>query len=61
MKGTKMNSPIPNSRALTTRFIEESFMYTETSAIFSGDVFVTFEGTDIIQVSKFTFCFIRFF
>ena len=61
MKATKTNSPTGYSGAASLPPIGNSFMYMETSSNNHGnDVFVCFEGTDIIQISNITFYYNRF-
>ena len=58
---TKTNSPTGHSGATSLPPIGNSFMYIETSSNNDGNnVFVTFERTDIIQISNITFCYNRF-
>ena len=63
IKTTKTNSPSSYSGAGATSLppIGSSFMYIETSSNNHGlNVFVSWERTDIIQISKITFYYIRF-
>ena len=60
-ESTKTNSPIGYSGATSLPPIGDSFMYFETNSNVHGDnVFVSFERTDIIQISKITFYYSRF-
>ena len=62
VKSTKTNSPTGHSGASSLPPIGNSFMYIETSSNNHGheSVFVSWERTDIIQVSNITFYFNRF-
>ena len=61
IKSTKTNSPTCISGATTLAPIGTSFMYIETSSDNHGNiVFVSFERTNIIQVTNITFYFNRF-
>ena len=61
MKSTKTNSPTGHSGATSLPPIGNSFMYIETSTNNHGNkVFVSFERTDIIQISKISFYYNRF-
>ena len=61
IKSTKTNSPTGYSGAESLPPIGKSFMYIETSSNNHGNnVFVSWERTDIIQVSNITFCYNRF-
>ena len=62
IKSTKTNSPTGHSGATSLPPIGNSFMYTETSSKNHGHerVFVTFERTDINQISNITFYYNRF-
>ena len=61
INSTKTNSPTGKSGATSLPPIGNSPMYIETSKIYHGnDVFVSFERTDIIQISNITFCYNRF-
>ena len=61
VKSTKTNSPTGYSGAASLPPIGNSFMYIETSwANHSNGVFVSFERTDIIQISNITFYYSRF-
>ena len=55
VRSTKTNSPTADSGATSLPPIGDSFMYVETSSNnHSNNVFVIFERTDIIQISKIT-------
>ena len=61
IKSTRTNSPTGFSGAMTLPPIGNSFMYIETSSNNHGDnVFVSWERTDIIQISNITFYYNRF-
>ena len=61
MKSTKMNSPTGYSGATILHPIENSFKYIETSSDNHGNnVYVSFERTDIIQISNIPFYYNRF-
>ena len=61
IKSTKTNSPTGFSGATSLHPVGDSFMYIETSSINHGNnVFVSFERTDIIQISNITFYYNRF-
>ena len=61
VKSTKTNSPSSYSGATSLPPIGDSFMYEETSTNNHGpNVFVSWEGTDIIQISNKTFCYNSF-
>ena len=61
IRSTKTNSPTGNSGAKSLPPIGDSFMYIETSSNNHGNnVFVSFERTDIIQISNITFYHNRF-
>ena len=61
IKSTKTNSPTGHSGATSLPPIGNSFMYIETSSSNHGNnVFVSFERTDIIQISSITFYYNRF-
>ena len=61
IKSTKTNSPTGFSGAELLPPIGNSFMYIETSSNNHGDdVFVSWERTDIIQISNITFYYNRF-
>ena len=62
IKSTKTNSPTGFSGATSLSPIGNSFMYIETSSNNHGHerVFVSFERTDIIQISNITFYYNRF-
>ena len=57
LKSTITSSPTPNSGAVSSPPIGSSFMYIETSSNNYGHerVFVSWERTDIIQISNITF------
>ena len=62
IKSTKTNSPTGHSGATRLPPIVNSFMYVETSSNNHGHerVFVSWERTDIIQISNITFYYNRF-
>ena len=61
IKSTKTNSPSNYSGATSLPPIGNSFLYIETSSNNHGaNVFVSWERTDIIQISNITFYFNRF-
>ena len=61
IRSTKTYSPIDNSGATNIPPIGNSFMYIETTSNNHGNnVFVSFERTDIIQITKITFFYNRF-
>ena len=62
IKSTKTNSPTGHSGATTLPPIGNSFMYIETSSNNHGHerVFVSWERTDIIQISNIIFYYNRF-
>ena len=61
IKSTKTNSPTRNSGATSLPPIGEIFMYIETSSNNHGNnVFVSWERTDIIQITNITFYCKRF-
>ena len=62
LKSTITNSPTSDSGATTLSPIGSSFMYIETSANNYGHekVFISFERTDIIQITNITFYYNRF-
>ena len=62
IKSTKTNSPTGRSGATNLPPIGNSFMYIETSSNNHGHerVFVSWERTDIIQISNITFYYNRF-
>ena len=62
IKSTKTNSPTGHSGATNLPPIGNSFMYIETSSNIHGHerVFVSWERTDIIQISNITFYYNRF-
>ena len=61
LKSTKTNSPTANSGATSIPPIGNSFMYIETTSNNHGNnVFVSWERTDIIQITNITFYYNRF-
>ena len=61
IKSTKTTSPKGNSGVTKVPPIGDSFMFIETSSGGHGNnVFVSFEGTGIIQITKITFYYNRF-
>ena len=62
IKSTKTSSPTGNSGATNLPPIGNAFMYIETSGGNSGsdNIFVSWERTDIIQISNITFYYNRF-
>ena len=61
VKSTKTHSPTSHSGATGLSPIGDSFMYIETSSNNHGNnVFISFERTDIIQISNITFYYNRF-
>ena len=62
IKSTKSNSPTGNSEATSLPPIGNAFMFIETSSNNSGsnNVFVSWERTDIIQVTNITLYYNRF-
>ena len=61
VRSTKTNSPTGDSGATSLPPIGDSFMYIETSSNINGNnVFVSWERTDIIQISNITFYYNRF-
>ena len=61
IKSTKSNSPTGDSGATSLPPIGNSFLYIETSSANHGDnVFVSFERTDIIQITNISFYYNRF-
>ena len=61
IKSTKTHSPTGYSGATSLSPIGNSFMYIETSSNNHGNkIFVSFERTDIIQISNITFYYNRF-
>ena len=61
LKSTKTSSPTGHSGATNIPPIGKSFMYIETSSGGHGNnVFVSFERTDIIQITNITFYYNRF-
>ena len=60
LRSTKTNSPTGDSGATGLPPIGDSFMYVETSSNNYGDnVYVSFERTDIIQITKTSFYYNR--
>ena len=61
VKATKTNSPTSHSGATSLPPIGTAFMYTETSSNNHGsNVFVSWERTDIIQITNITFYYNRY-
>ena len=61
IKSTKTNSPTGNSGATSLPPIGTALMYIETSSNNNGEnVFVSWERTDIIQITNITFYYNRF-
>ena len=62
MKSTITNSPTGSTGATSLPPIGNIFMYIETSSNIHGHerMFVSFERTDINQISNITFYYIRF-
>ena len=61
IKSTKTNSPTTDAGATNLPPIGDSFMYIENSSNNNGNnVFVSWERTDIIQITNITFYFNRF-
>ena len=61
IKTTRTKSPTGNTGASTLLPIGTGFMYMETSGdSHANNVFVSFERTDIIQITKITFLYNRF-
>ena len=61
IKSTKTNSPTDDLGATSLPPIGSAFMYIETSSNNHGsNVFVSWEGTDIIQITNITFYYNRF-
>ena len=61
IKSTKTNSPSSQSGATSLRPVGSAFMYVETSSNNHGpNVFVSWERTDIIQITNITFYYNRF-
>ena len=61
IRATKTNSPTGDSGATSLPPIGTAFMYIETSSGNNGNnVFVSFERTDIIQITNITFYYNRF-
>ena len=60
-ESTKISSPPADSGAITLPPIGTAFMYIETTGGNKGNnVFVSFERSDIIQISNITFYYNRF-
>ena len=60
IRSTKMNSPTGDSGATTIPPSGNSFMYIETSANNGNNTVVSFEKTDIIQITNISFYFNRY-
>ena len=64
IKSTKTNSPTGSSGATSIPPIGDAFMYIETSGnnseLNNNNIFVSFERTDIINISNITFYYNRF-
>ena len=61
IRSTKINSPTGGSGATSLPPIGDSFMYIETSSNnYGNNVFVSWERTDIIQITNITFYYNRF-
>ena len=61
IKSTKTNFPMGNNGARSLPPIGSAFMYIETSSNNNGEnVFVSWERTDIIQITNITFYYNRF-
>ena len=62
IRSTKTNSPTGDSGAMSLPPIRTAFMYTETSSKNHGNgkVFVSWERTDIFQITNITFYYNRF-
>ena len=61
IRATKTNSPTGDSGATSIPPIGDAFMYIETSGGNKGNnTFVSFERTDLIQISNITFYYNRF-
>ena len=61
MKSTKTNSPAGDSGAINLPSVGDSFMYKETSSYYKEEIlFVSFERTDILQISIIPFYYNRF-
>ena len=61
IKSTRTNSPTNESGATNLPPIGNAFMYIETSSNNNGNIkFVTWERTDIIQITNITFYYNRF-
>ena len=61
LRSTKTNSPTGDSGATSLPPIGDSFMYIETSSNnYGNNVFVSFERTDIIQITNISFYYNRY-
>ena len=61
IRATKTNSPTGDSGTTSLPPIASAFMYIETSSNKNGDnVFVSFQRTDVIQITKIPFFYNRF-
>ena len=61
LRSTKTNSPTGDSGAIRLPPIGDCFMYVETSSNnFGNNVYVSFERTDIIQITNISFYYIRY-
>ena len=60
LKNPQSASPTGNKGASSLPQIGDSFMYIKTSNKFGQNVLVSFERTDIIQISNITFYYNRF-
>ena len=61
IKSTKTKSPTGDSGVTTLPPTGNAFMYIETSSNSNGNnVFVSFQRSDVIQITNITFCFNRF-
>ena len=62
MKSTKTNSPTSHLGGTTVPPVDNSFVHIETSQIISGsdNVFISFDRTDIIQITNVPFYYKRF-
>ena len=62
IKSTKTNNPTSDSGATSLPPIGSAFMYRETSSSNHGHnrVFVSWERTDVIQITNITFYYNRF-
>ena len=62
MRSTKTSSPTGYSGTTSLRPTGDSFMYIDTSSKSHGkNVFVSWEGTDVINTTNIKFCYKRFF